>query len=106
VAWLTREGDVLATLEADRRLLGATFQGALIMRRPALVHTLHPAVALDVAWCTPAPEHRLEVRRTATLKVRRVGLPCLRTAAVIVAPAGSFERWRLQVGDILETTGP
>jgi hypothetical protein len=103
--WLTRQGDVLASLESDRRLLDGEFNGALILRRPALVHTLRPAIALDVAWCARGPDQLLEVRRTAALKAWRVGLPCLRATAVVVAPAGSFERWQLRVGDRLEAKG-
>ncbi|HLI24927.1 MAG TPA: hypothetical protein VKU91_08215 [Acidimicrobiales bacterium] len=102
--WLTREGDVLASLESDRRLLDGTFTGALILRPPALVHTFRPAMALDVAWCARGPEEVLEVRRTAALKPWRISRPCVRAAAV-VAPSGSFERWHLGVGDRLEAKG-
>ncbi len=57
MSWLLRDGDVLATLSRSAgRGWPACLQGAVVLRGPALVHTLTPshARALDVAWCGPA----------------------------------------------------
>jgi hypothetical protein len=81
----------------------------VVVRSPAVVQTLTCPLAVDVAWCTAASPAsndaagtvRFEVRRTACLAPRRLGAPLLH-GALVVAPGGAFERWRLQVGDLLE----
>jgi hypothetical protein len=61
-----------------------------------------------VAWCTRADAHgdgdgrALRVRRIAVVGRYRVSAPHLGGGRLVVAPAGTFERWRLQVGDRLE----
>jgi hypothetical protein len=100
VAWLTRDDQVLATFGTG---------GVRLVRGPALVHTLGAAEPLDVAWCNQSrgqSEETLEVRRIATVGRFRVARPCLPGHAAVCAPAGAFERWKLQVGDRLEVTGP
>jgi hypothetical protein len=106
MSWLLRDGDVLATVEQRRRGWQTSLHGALVLRGPVVVHTLTPggAVALDVARCGQDGQ-ALRVRRMAVLGRRRVSVPHPGDAGLVVAPAGTFERWRLQVGDRLEVRG-
>jgi uncharacterized membrane protein (UPF0127 family) len=106
MAWLLRDGDVLASLEvaANRRerrrgLLGRDgIEGALLLRPTRAVHTLGMRFPIDVAWC----DRELVVLRVAQLGRHRLSRPVLRSSAVVEAEAGSFERWGLQPGDQLE----
>ena len=106
MSWLIREEDVLAALEQRRRGWKSSLQGAVIVRRPALVQTVAPAVDLDVAWCVPAPpkgeESGYVVKHISTVPSRRFTMPRLTAGVLVVAPAGAFERWQLSVGDCLE----
>jgi hypothetical protein len=111
MAWLLREDEVLAAVEDRRPGWQASLQGAIVLRGPALVQTLTPSVArpLDVAWCSSAvlDEGRpvLRVRKLKTVGRHRILPPRFGHGGLIVAPAGTFERWRLQVGDCLEVHG-
>ena len=110
MSWLLRDGDVLAALEDQRRSWQrSSMQGALLLRRPAWVHTLADPVSLDLAWCGPATLAEgapgLRVKRITSLAPRRLGAPYVGSGAVLVASMGSFERWNLQVGDCLEVRG-
>jgi hypothetical protein len=109
MSWLLRDGDVLAAIEDPRKGWHRSLQGAMLLPRPAMVHTLVDAVALDVAWCGPATggngEPGFRVRRIAELPPRRLARPHLGAGALLVAPGGTFERWRLHVGDRLEVRG-
>jgi hypothetical protein len=111
MSWLLRDGDVLAAVEERRRGWQASLQGALVLPGPALVHTLTPPGAgpLDVAWCAPTKLDgggaAMQVRRIRVVGRRRVAPPHLGPGGLVVAPAGTFERWRLQVGDRLEVRG-
>jgi uncharacterized membrane protein (UPF0127 family) len=106
MAWLLRDGDVLASLEvADsgaarrRGLLGRDgIDGALLLQPCRSVHSLGMRFPLDVAWC----DRELGVVRIARLPRHRLSRPVLRAAAVLEAEAGSFARWGLAVGDRLE----
>ena len=106
MAWLLRDGDVLASLEvADRRgarrkgLLGRDgIDGALLLQPCRSVHTLGMRFPLDVAWC----DHDLVVLRTARMARHRLSRPVWRAGAVLEAEAGAFARWDLQVGQQLE----
>jgi uncharacterized membrane protein (UPF0127 family) len=106
MAWLLRDGDVLASLEvaaspAARRkgLLGRDgLDGALLLQPCRSVHTLGMRFPLDVAWC----DRDLVVLRTARLARHRLSRPVWRSGAVIEAEAGTFARWDLQVGQQLE----
>ena len=109
MAWLLREGEVLASLEvavtrrARRRgLLGRDrVDGALLLRPARSVHTVGMRFPIDVAYC----DRDLVVLRTVRMGRHRVGMPRIRAACVIEAPAGAFDRWRLVVGDQLEVKG-
>ena len=106
MAWLVREGDVLATAElaesrrARRRgLLGRSdFEGALVLRRCRHIHTLFMRFPIDVAFCDADGV----VVRTACLRPWRLS-PLVSSAAFAVeARSGAFERWGLAVGDRVE----
>src|SRR6059058_2180453 len=107
VAWLVREGEVLATLEVAesfgdrlRGLLGRDgIDGGLLIRRARSVHTIGMRFPIDVAFCDG--DLRVVAVRCPMGRYR-IGLPRLRARAVIEAEAGAFERWRLQPGDKLE----
>jgi uncharacterized membrane protein (UPF0127 family) len=111
VAWLLKDGDVLATLEvADdpgdrvKGLAGRPEpEGALLLRRPLLLHTIGVNFGVDVAFCNP----EMEVTEIARLGRGRIALPRLSRGGrmVVVASECAFERWRLAVGDQLEVKG-
>lgn len=106
MAWLLRDGEVLASLEVPlgtrermRGLRGRTdFQGAMVLRPCRQVHTFGMHFPLDVAFCDAAGV----VLRTLTLPAWRLSRPVWRAAFVIEAEAGAFERWKLAPGDHLE----
>jgi len=106
VAWLVREGDVLASLEtADsfvsrlRGLLGRDgIDGAYLIKPAMSVHTLGMRFPIDVAYC----DGGLTVIGTVTMRPNRVGILRPRARCVIEAHAGAFERWHLRAGDKLE----
>ena len=109
MAWLVRDGDVLATAEvADgakarrRGLMGRDgLEGALVLRPCRHVHTFGMRFAIDVAFCDATGV----VLRTTTLPRRRLSPVVARAAFVVEAEAGSFDRWRLARGDRLELRG-
>ena len=106
MAWLVREGDVLATAEvaATRRarrrgLLGRdAFEGALVLRPCRAVHTVRMRFTIDVAFC----DRDGIVLRTMCLRPWRVTPLVMASRMVIEAQSGAFERWGLGVGDKLE----
>ena len=106
MAWLLRDGDVLASLEVaetrpDRRrgLLGRDgIDGALLLQPCRSVHTVGMRFPIDVAWC----DRDLVVLRTARMARHRMSRPVLRARAVVEAEAGAFARWGLAAGDRLE----
>jgi uncharacterized membrane protein (UPF0127 family) len=109
VAWLLRDGEVLASLELaesrqDRRrgLLGRdSVDGALLVRPARSVHTLGMRFPIDVAFC----DADLRVLRVVRMPRHRVSRVVWRSRAVIEAEAGSFDRWKLRPGDELEVKG-
>jgi len=106
MAWLLRDGDVLATIEvADgfrsrfKGLLGRDgVEGALLLKPASSVHTFGMRFPIDVAFC----DKDLTVVDTVCMARHRLGRPRLRARCVIEAEAGAFERWRLRPGDELE----
>jgi len=106
MAWLLRDGQVLASLEvADsflargRGLLGrSSFEGAMLLRHTRGVHSVGLRFAVDVAFL----DRDLVVLDTVRLRRYWLALPRLRTRSVLEAQAGAFERWGLKVGDRLE----
>jgi uncharacterized protein len=109
MAWLVRDGDVLAAAEvaAGRRarargLLGRDdFEGALVLRPCRNVHTFGMRFTIDVAFCDASGT----VLRTCTLAPRRLSRVVRRAAFVIETRGGTFDRWRLRAGDRLELRG-
>ena len=106
MAWLLRDGEVLASLEvaasrgARRRgLLGRTeIDGALLLDPARAVHSFGMRFPIDVAWL----DADLTVIRTCHLDRNRMTRPVLRARSVLEAEAGAFARWGLRVGDQLE----
>lgn len=104
--WLLRDDRVLASLEiasarSDRRkgLLGRDdFEGALLIEGTRSVHTVGMRFPIDVAHLDEAGT----VLRCATMPRHRVGMPVLRARKVLEAEAGSFERWGICPGQVLE----
>lgn len=109
MAWLLRDGEVLASLEvADSRrarsrgLLGRSgVEGALLLRPCRSVHSLGMRFSIDVAFC----DDNLQVLRVVTLPRHRLTRPVWRSRVVIEAEAGAFARWGLRPGDVLEVKG-
>ena len=109
MAWLLRDGEVLASLEVagDRRarsrgLLGRDgFDGAILLRPCRSVHTLGMRFPIDVAFCDAG----MTVLRVVRMPRHRLGRPVLRARCAIEAEAGAFARWNLRPGDRLEMKG-
>ncbi len=106
MAWLVRDGDVLAAVEvaetarARRRglLHRDGFDGAFVLRPCRNVHTAGMRFPIDVAFCAADGT----VLRTTTLAPWRISPVVRRSAFVIEAEAGAFDRWRLARGDRVE----
>jgi uncharacterized membrane protein (UPF0127 family) len=106
MAWLLRNGEVLASLEVarDRRarmrgLLGRDgIDGALLLEPCRSVHTIGLRFPIDVAFC----DSGLVVVRIVRLGRHRVARPVLRSHSVLEAEAGAFARWELRLGDQLD----
>jgi len=104
--WLLRDDRVLASLEiassrSDRRrgLLGRDgVEGALLIEGARSVHTMGMRFPIDVAHLDADGV----VLRTCTMPRHRIGLPVLRASRVLEAEAGSFARWDLAPGQVLE----
>ncbi|MEZ5238031.1 MAG: DUF192 domain-containing protein [Microthrixaceae bacterium] len=105
MAWLVRDGEVLASVElADGRaarrkgLLGRDdFDGVLRIKARS-VHTVGMRFGIDVAFCDPDGT----VRRVLTLAPWRVSWPRLRPTIAFEARADTFREWNLRPGDCLE----
>jgi uncharacterized protein len=106
VAWLVRDGQVLASLEVaasmkdrTRGLLGRDgIEGALLLTPARSVHTIGMRFPIDVAYL----DRDLRVVRTCTMRPWRMGRPVFSARAVLEAEAGAFASWALAVGDALE----
>ena len=106
MAWLVSGARVLASAEvaegrsARRRgLLGrGSFDGALVIGQCKWVHTIGMKFALDVAYL----DSDGAVIKVEHLKAYRIGAPVKGSATVLEAEAGAFQRWGLQVGDLVE----
>jgi len=109
MAWLVRDGEVLASLEVAssfrsraRGLLGRDgITGALMLSPGRSVHTLGMRFPIDVAYC----DGDLRVLRARRMAPWRVGAPVRGCRTVIEAEAGTFDRWGLRPGDTLEVKG-
>jgi uncharacterized membrane protein (UPF0127 family) len=109
MAWLLRDGEVLASVEVasslvarSRGLLGKkSVEGALLLRHTRSVHTVGMRFPIDVAFLTDD----LHVISTTTLGRQRIALPRRGGRCVLEAEAGAFGRWALVPGDRLEIKG-
>jgi uncharacterized membrane protein (UPF0127 family) len=106
MSWLVSDGQVLASLEvADgfasraRGLLGRNaIDGALLLRPARGVHTVGMRFPVDVAYC----DRSLRVIDVVTMQQHRIGRPRWTARAVLEAQAGSFQRWGIHPGMVLE----
>jgi len=109
MAWLMREGDVLASADVARGvrqraqgLLGqrdpGEVTGAFVLRPCRQIHTLGMRFPIDVAFC----DRDGVVLRTCTVPPWRVTRVVRRSGFVVEAAAGAFERWHLRPGDKIE----
>jgi uncharacterized protein len=100
--WILRDGDVLAAAELPARSRAVrgldSYEGALLLYGTRTVHTVGVRIAIDVALLN----EQLVVIGTSRLASYRVALPRRGSRHVLVARAGSFERWGLRLGDRLE----
>jgi len=109
VSWIVRGDDVLAAAEVavshrlrSKGLIGREdFEGALILRPCRQVHTVGMKFPIDVAFC----DRYGFVLHRSTLAPRRVSRLVWRSYFAIEARAGSFERWKLEPGDVIEVRG-
>lgn len=106
MAWLLRQGEVLASLEVAatpleraRGFLGREqHDRALLLRPMRIPHTVGVRFPLDVAYL----DADLVVVSTCRMAPFRVGRPRRRAQAVLEVDAGAFDRWQLRCGDRLE----
>jgi len=106
MAWLLRDGQVLASLEIadsfvarNRGLLGRSgTAGAMLLTHTRGVHSVGMRFAIDVAFL----DKDLVVIDAVTLRRHWMARPRLHARSVLEAEAGAFERWGLKVGDHLE----
>lgn len=105
-AWLVSDGRVLAsanianTPRARRHgLIGQqTITTALVLDHCRWIHTIGVKCVLDVAYLN-ADGAVIKMQRVIPM---HVSLPVTKSRLVIEASAGSFERWGLQLGDVIE----
>lgn len=105
MAWLTRDGQVLASAEvaatrAERRrgLIGRSEVDGVFILKARSIHTVGMSFPIDVAFC----DGQGVVRRVLTVPPNRVTLPVLSARSAIEAPVGAFRSWGVVVGDRLE----
>jgi len=109
MTWLVRDDDVLAVAEVaesrrerSRGLTGRDdLEGALVIRPCRQVHTFGMRFPIDVAFC----DGKGVVLHVSCLAPRRVSRVVWRSAFAIEARSGSFERWTLRPGDVVEIKG-
>jgi len=105
-AWLVSNGRVLAsanvanTARARRRgLIGQrSVTTPLVLDNCRWIHTIGVKCSLDIAYLD-AQGTVVKMQRLAPL---HVPLPVTKSRLVVEASAGSFERWGLQLGDVIE----
>ncbi len=93
---------------ADRRLgllHRASLEGALLIDRCRMVHTMGMRFAIDVAYArlvstaeSETMKEQLQIVGTHTMRINRFGLPRIRANCVLEAEAGSFAGWGLSSG--------
>jgi uncharacterized membrane protein (UPF0127 family) len=106
MAWLVKEGQVLASLEiADSRserrrgLLGRdSLDGAFLISPARSVHSFGMRFDLDVALVDSTGR----IVAIRPLPRRRVIRPRRHVSAVVEARRGAFAKWQIQKGDLIE----
>ena len=107
MAWLLRQGEVLASIDTPSsvtsRLRGygrrdADDGGGVLLRNWRSAHSFGTRGPLDVAHL----DADLVVVATGTLGRNRIGRPRSRGHHVLLAERGAFDRWGLRPGDRLE----
>jgi uncharacterized membrane protein (UPF0127 family) len=109
-AWLVAQGRVLASAavaesrrERRRGLLGEPDpEFALVIPNCKWVHSVGMRCALDVAYL----DDESRVMKVQQLAPMRLPLPVFAAHTVVEAKAGSFERWGVRIGDIVEVRRP
>ena len=96
----SRSIEVASTRRSRRRgLLGRDgIDGALLLTPARAVHTFGMRFDLDVAYLDADGR----VVGLARMPRNRLGRPRLRARSVLEAEAGTFARWGLRVGDVVE----
>lgn len=105
-AWLVTQGRVLASAtvaetRAQRRrgMLGQRQpEFALVLANCRWVHTIGMQCELDIAYL----DDESRIVKLQRLRPMRLPLPVLAARKVVEARAGSFDRWGVRVGDIVE----
>lgn len=105
-AWLVAQGRVLssATVADSRRARRRGMIGqrdpefALVLPDCRWVHTFGMRCSLDVAYL----DDKSQVVKLQKLAPMRLPLPVRDARVVVEAKAGSFERWGLRLGDVVE----
>ena len=77
---------------------GDVIDSVLVLEPAGWIHTLGMRFAIDVAYV----DRRGRVLSVREMKPWRVGMPRLRSRRVLEAAAGSFARWNLRAGDLVE----
>ncbi len=106
MAWLVSEGRVLATIETatsvgarTKGLLGRDgVEGAILLAPARSVHSLRMRFPIDVAFV----DRDGQVLHVCTLRPNRFSRVVWKARSVVEAEAGSFERWGLTVGDVVD----
>ena len=109
MAWLVRNGEVLASVETastrrERRrgLIGRDSVDGVLRLRARSVHTIGMRMPIDVVTCVPVGRDGYRVARVLTVPPRRIVRPSWSAKVVLEAEAGSFRRWDVRPGDKLE----
>jgi uncharacterized membrane protein (UPF0127 family) len=103
--WVLDVGGRLTTparLAATQRartlgLLGSDPGPVLVLARTRSVHTFAMRYDLDVALCTKTGK----VGALLVMAPNRVSRPRWGLCTIVEAPAGTFDRWGLRIGDAL-----
>ncbi len=109
MAWLVRDGQVLASLETPdtrsarrRGLLGRdTIDGAMLLSPCRSVHSFGMRFDLDIALIDADGT----VVAIKTLKRNRLLRPRQSVRSIVEARHGAFARWGLEPGDVVEFRG-
>ena len=107
--WLVRGDDVLAAAEVAvtrkvrrRGLSGRDhLDGVLVLRPCRQVHTFGLQFPIDVAFC----DRYGFVVHLCEMRPGRVSRFVLHSYFAIEATAGSFDRWQIHLGDVVEVRG-